>query len=61
MTVAEKIVLREDVSAPSARAAVGVERLAGALGDLGSAKIDAGAAIARGVWAELQRLAEEGA
>ncbi|MDI1445779.1 tape measure protein [Polyangium sp. 6x1] len=55
MTVAEKIALREDVSAPAARAAAGVERLAGALGELGSANIDAGAA------AKIERISRKAA
>ncbi|MRG98302.1 tape measure protein [Polyangium spumosum] len=44
MTVSEKVVLREDVARPAAKAAASVERLAGALGGLGSVNVDAGAA-----------------
>jgi tape measure domain-containing protein len=44
MTVSEKIVLREDVARPADKAAESVERLAGALGDLGKVNVDAKAA-----------------
>ncbi|MDI1484846.1 tape measure protein [Polyangium sp. y55x31] len=44
MMVSEKVVLREDVARPAAKAATNVERLAGALGELGSVNVDAGAA-----------------
>lgn len=44
MTVSEKIVLREDVAGPAARAATKVEQLAGALGRLGNVDVEAGAA-----------------
>ncbi|MDC3984567.1 tape measure protein [Polyangium jinanense] len=44
MTVSEKVALREDVARPAAKAAESVERLAGALGELGSVNVDAGAA-----------------
>ncbi|MRG97844.1 tape measure protein [Polyangium spumosum] len=44
MTVSEKLVLREDVARPAAKAAASVERLAGALGELGAVEVDAQAA-----------------
>ncbi|TKD03446.1 hypothetical protein [Polyangium fumosum] len=44
MTVSEKLVLREDVARPAAKAAEGVERLAGALGELGAVEVDTQAA-----------------